>query len=321
MAKIESYQSQPQTRVDLHSIDVDAVFELLQNSTSFFRISSRTTDDIVTQCPFHGSGNEQHPSFGICNNRYRNEYGLFHCFACGAKGNILQLVNHVYNKQDNSEYAVSFIQSVSDVAYTDFRGRVELKPRTPLKKPEVTEVELLSYQDQKNEYLANRHIKPLIQRVFNCGYDPVDESVTFPVRTVDGAVYFIVRRKINFKWYSYPPGVDKPVYGMYEFNSIFPKAHTVVLVESVINALTLWGYQIPAVALLGTGSQTQIDFLNTSPIRRYILCLDGDAAGAKGTEKLKSKLHANTLSVPMPPGYDVNDLDEETMRILYALKG
>lgn len=323
MPKIEGTQlySGSKVRIDLHSINVDAVFEQLRASTSFFRVYSQSGDDIVTQCPFHSSGNEKHPSFGICNERSNNNYGLYHCFACGATGSILQLINYVYNKQTDSEYAISFVQNVSEVQYIDNRGQMTLLSRTSATIETVSSAELLSYQDSTSDYLSNRKIKPIIQKVFGCGYDSVDNSVTFPVKRIDGSVYFIARRKVEYKWYSYPPGVDKPIYGYYEFSKIFPEAKSVVIVESIINALTLWGYQIPAVALLGTGSKQQIDFLNSLDIRQYILCLDGDDAGYRGTEKLKKKLRTRTISVPMFPGYDVNDLDEETMKILYLLKG
>lgn len=322
MPKLENsiYKAEFNLQIDLTSIDVDAVFSQLQMSTSFFRIFSYSGDDIITQCPFHGEGNEKHPSFGICNNRLNNNYGLYHCFACGATGTVLQLINYVHNKQLNSEYAISFVQSVSSLTYIDVRGVPTLRERTPLKLEAVSATELLSYQGEKSDYLTRRRIKPIIQRVFSCGFDPVDNSVTFPVRRIDGSVYFVVRRRIDYKWYNYPPGVDKPVYGFYEFSKIFPAAKSVVIVESIINALTLWGYQIPAIALLGTGSRTQIDFLNSVDIRQFVLCLDGDNAGYAGTEKLRKKLKARTVVVPMFPGYDVNDVDEETMKILYLLR-
>ena len=145
-------------------------------------------------------------------------------------------------------------------------------------------------------------------------------SVTFPVKERNGVVNFVVRRRIDMKWYNYPAGVTKPVYGLYEFSKIFPKSKSVILVESVINALTLWGYGMPAVALLGTGSMSQIALLNSLDLRHYVLCFDGDKAGMQATAKFQKKLKASTSVVPMPPGYDVNDLDETSMRILHQLR-
>ena len=56
-------------RVYLQSLDVTAIFEMLKATTSYFSISNYASEDIMTQCPFHGNGHEQNPSFGICYNR------------------------------------------------------------------------------------------------------------------------------------------------------------------------------------------------------------------------------------------------------------
>lgn len=305
-------------KVVLSSIDVDAVFEMLKNSTPYFNKVSYTQDDIVTQCPFHGFGNEQHSSFGICNNRSKPEYGLYHCFACSASGTIIQLVNRLNNVGDDND--LSLIQQISDVAFTDYRGLVQLKPRVTEAPVSVSDVELKAYRILHVDYLDKRGIKPLIQKAFDCGYDGVQEAVTFPVKRLDGSVCFVVRRKIKYKQYHYPLGVEKPIYGLYEFQQMLPDRREVVVVESVINALTLWGWGIPAIALLGTGSQSQIDFLNKTDLRTYMLCLDGDAAGWKGTEKLKKQLRGYVTVIPMIPGKDVNDLTEAEFKALYMLR-
>ena len=314
-----------QSQVELRSIDVDAVFDALRASTSFFRIWNESGDDILTQCPFHKMGNEQHPSFGICHNKANPNYGKYHCFACDAKGTIISLVNYLSDKEANDRYGLEFIRTVSDIEFVDRAGNISLAPREVIKPPEVTEVELMSYRTTSVPYLTEkRHIKPIIQRVFDTGFDPVTNSVTFPVKRPDGSVAFVVRRNIDKKWYNYPLGVDKPVYGVYEFSKIVPRtslfARKVVLVESIINAQTLWGYGIPSWALLGTGSGVQLDFLNTTDIREFMICLDGDKAGMKGAAKLQNGLKARSSVIPMIPGKDVNDLDEYSMRILYTLK-
>lgn len=304
---------------------MDAVFDALRASTSFFRIANESGDDILTQCPFHGFGNEQHPSFGICHNRANPHYGKYHCFACDARGTIISLVNHLSNRNPGDNYGIDFIRSVSEIAFMDRKGIRTLASREPIKPEQVTEVELMSYRSSAVPYLTEtRHIKPMIQKAFDTGYDAVTNAVTFPVKNADGSIPFVVRRSIDKKWYNYPAGVDKPVYGVFESQRIIPVNSTFakkrVLVESVINALTLWGYGIPAWALLGTGSQTQIDFLNSTDIREFTLCLDGDKAGQEGTYKLQHKLKARTPVIPMLPGKDVNDLDEYVMRILYTLR-
>lgn len=305
-------------RIHLQSLDVDSIFEMLRATTPYFQITKHTQDSIQTQCPFHSMGQERNPSFGICNNRQSPAYGLYHCFTCDAKGTIVQLVNRLNGIDDDND--TTLIQQVSDIVYSEYRQPIVLNLRAVKdKKSTVHDIVLKSYRDIHTDYLTNRQVAPLIQQLFDCGYDPVQEAVTFPVKDINGKVCFVATRKIKYKQYHYPAGVEKPLYGLYELLTLFPDSTSIVIVESIINALTLWSWQIPAVALLGTGSQTQIDFLNSLNIRHFILCLDGDSAGWKGTDKLKNSLNAFVQVIPMIPGKDVNDLDETVFRSLMLL--
>lgn len=305
-------------RVQLRSLDVDAIFEQLRATTPYFQIVKYVADDIMTQCPFHSNGQEHKPSFGIGHNLNSPSYGLYHCFTCGARGTIIQLTNKLFGNLD--EYDTTFVQQVSDIAYTEYRKPITLELRDFREhKPAVPEIQLRSYRDVHSDYLTNRHIDPLIQQLFDCGYDPVEEAVTFPVKDMEGKVCFVASRKIKYKQYRYPAGVEKPIYGLYELFSIFPDTEKLIIVESIINALTLWSWGIPAVALLGTGSQSQVDFLNSTFIKHYILCLDGDDAGKRGTKKLSTKLTGFVQTIPMFDGKDVNDLDETVFRGLMLL--
>ena len=307
--------------VNLMSLDVDALFQQIKVTTGLFRVWKVSGDDIVTQCPFHGGGQERNPSFGICNNRANPQYGKYHCFACGAKGSIIDLINRLNNKSIDDTYGIEVAQSVGSVEITDERNQIRILPRNEQKVVEsVSPYELAYYRETHSDYLTGRHILPVIQDAFDCGYDPENQSVTFPVRRIDGSTSFIVRRAVNLKWYHYPAGVKKPVYGIYELSRLLPNTKSVIIVESIINALTLWGMQLPAVALLGTGSREQIEYLNSTDIRNWILALDGDVAGRTATHKLQSRLLAHTTVMPIPSGYDVNDLDSATLQILYALR-
>ena len=100
--------------------------------------------------------------------------------------------------------------------------------------------------------------------------------------------------------------MEKPVYGVYEL----PKdCKSVIICESVINALTCVVYGRPAVALFGTGDPMQIEQLNQLGVRKYILALDPDKAGAKGTYRLKHGIQGKLLTkFILPKGKDINDL-------------
>ena len=88
---------------------------------------------------------------------------------------------------------------------------------------------------------------------------------------------------------------------------------TVCVVESQINALTLWGWGIPAIALFGTGSDAQYKMLKKSGIRTYVLAFDGDLAGDIGSNKFIKNIGDDVLvrKLILPKGKDVNDLTKE----------
>lgn len=85
----------------------------------------------------------------------------------------------------------------------------------------------------------------------------------------------------------------------------------VIICESVFNALTAVVYGHPAVALFGTGTQYEYEQLRRLGASSYVLCLDNDEAGNRGTEKLKKALSKTAMvwTMHMPDdGRDLNDL-------------
>jgi DNA primase len=80
------------------------------------------------------------------------------------------------------------------------------------------------------------------------------------------------------------------------------------------------------VALLGAGtSDSQMDVLNSTPIRTYILLYDNDKAGRHGAERFKKLVRKDVFVVDilLPEGRDVNDLNQQEFYALldsYGLK-
>ena len=130
--------------------------------------------------------------------------------------------------------------------------------------------------------------------------------ITFPVKDLKGNVLFLCRRSIEGKFFHYPAGVEKSVYGIYEL----PKGvKSVIVAESCLNALRLRTFGYYAVALLGTGTPHEIDQLKQLGVSEFVLCLDGDEAGQKGAARLKRALSNVALvwTVHMPVDKDAND--------------
>ena len=143
--------------------------------------------------------------------------------------------------------------------------------------------------------------------------------ITFPVRDEYGRTLFFCRRSIEGKLYNLPTGVTKPVYGL----DMIPKGtKSVIICESILNALTLVEYNYYAVALLGTGNSYQLSQLRRLGCHEYVLCFDGDEAGRRATEKLRKHLQdiAIVWSIVMPEGKDANDCTKQEFDMLYEAK-
>jgi DNA primase len=188
----------------------------------------------------------------------------------------------------------------------------------------VSESELASYR-LTVPYMYQRGLTDEIIEKYDIGYDanfiPPGRKkpmpcITFPVKDQQGNTLFLCRRSVQGKFFHYPQGVEKSVYGLYELPR---SAKSVVVCESCFNALTAIKYGYNAVALLGTGTAYEIDQLKKLGVQEFVLCLDGDEAGQRGTEKLKKALKSVAIVwvVHMPADKDVNDCTKEEFDSLY----
>ena len=158
-------------------------------------------------------------------------------------------------------------------------------------------------------YLINkRHLSKDVIDYFKIGYNISTASITFPCRDLSGKLVGIFERNIISKHFHIPKINPKPVYLLYEnvrlnYNFIF-------VVESQINALTLFSWGYPAVALFGTGSKSQYEELVKSGIRKFCCVFDGDNAGKEGLNKFIKNMPDSTMIFykNVPDGKDVNDL-------------
>jgi DNA primase len=63
------------------------------------KIHDEKQNDYLTLCPFH---NDNSPSFSI-----RKDNGVYHCWSCGAKGNL-----------------VTFVKNIEHISYDDAKQKV-----------------------------------------------------------------------------------------------------------------------------------------------------------------------------------------------------
>lgn len=280
----------------------------LTNGKYFSSIINRP-GNVSTNCPFHKDGQERHPSFNIISDPdSKLPYGFYRCFTCGEQGPLYKLVAHCLNL--SSDEAKEWLtDNFSDYLIT---RQVQLEPIVlgKFEWPPLDESILNNYR-KYHPYLEDRGIPFEVAKYFNVGYDEETKEITFPVWDEHDKLRMISRRSVESKRFQLGAGTDKPVYLLNYIKKL--NINEVTVCESQIDALTLWSWNIPAIALLGTGSKKQYDILKRSGIRSYHLALDGDDAGWRGITKFIKAMPIDLLIdiVAIPEGKDINDLTYE----------
>lgn len=257
------------------------------------------------QCPYHKMGQERHPSA-----QFRETDGLFYCFGCKETHSFPDVVSHCLQTNGRSWLLENFDGSSIEERKVKFN-----LPSREQKKVEYVDKEVLKAYRFTHPYMFERKLNLDTIRKFDIGYDAENNCITFPNKDEFGNILFIATRNVSNKFFHYPEGVDKPVYGLYEIYREKRKGvqiNEVYVCESMINCLTLWSWGKYAIALNGTGSSHQYELIKKSDLRYLILALDPDDAGRRGTKKLINALDNKIIKVvKMPDGKDVNDLEKD----------
>lgn len=295
--------------------------QLAVNGIELFREFKKSGTNIQTNCPYHKGGQESKPSFGITTVDIHKdgntiEAGTGHCFACGHTVSFPELISNCFGKDDMGVFGTQWLYKNFLTVQIENRPDLDLNlnrnsSNNDVSNEYVSEEELDSYR-YYHPYMWKRKMTPEVVEIFDIGYDKESRCLTFPVRDINGNTLFVAKRSVITKFFNYPSGVEKPVYGLFELSQLpeFPKE--LIICESMINAITCWVYGKYAVALNGTGTPYQYKQLAKLPCRKYISGLDPDKAGIKGTERLKNALKNRIItSYNIPRGKDINDLTFE----------
>lgn len=297
-------------------------------------------------CPIHNDGNERNPSCGILlhdevRNGQKYPEGLVHCFSCQYAKPLHEMVTdvlkakHISNKSGLdwlSENVPGF--EVSEFDYLLPQNLMQsLNSQFAVSYIASKTIESAKYIDPKElenyrytiDYMYDRKLTDDVISKFDVGVDlefiPPGAKrkvpcITFPVKDETGNVLFIYRRSIQGKKFFMPQGLDKPVYGLYELDK---NSKSVIICESIFNALTCYVYGYPAIALFGTGTTEQIKKLRQLGVYEFILGLDPDEAGVRSANKLKNALMDVAIVSRMrdiPEGKDINDLTKEEFDVI-----
>lgn len=272
-----------------------------------------TGNNIMVCCPYHL---ERHPSAGI-----NKDTGVFHCFACGEVHSLPEVISHCYGKEDGGKYGWKWLlQRYASVESSNRKVQINIGNRNAKQiRNDVTyvsEAELDKYRFY-HPYMYKRGLTDAIIEKFDIGYDPDTECITFPIRDVAGHCLFVARRSVNRKWFNYPEGVDKPLYGLYELQSVDPFPSEVIVCESMLDALSFWVIGKYAVALNGLGTELQFQQLRELPCRKLIIATDMDERGLNARKKIRKELYGYKIITEylFPEGRkDANECTQEELR-------
>ena len=313
-----------QFTVELEDILVELVAQLRANNIPLIQKYKEGPTDFQICCPYHANGMERRPSAGI-----RKTDGLFHCFACGEVHNLQEVISHCFGYTDDlvgkfgwqwllKNFATVQVEERKDVdldfarywnhdfiiADADKFGFKQHSKSHRQTERYVAEEELDKYR-YIHPYMYERGLTDDVISLFDIGYDADNNCITFPVRDIRGNCLFVARRSVKTKFFNYPEGVEKPLYGLYEYYSMFsdseqqyfnlwtkvnPQANEMIVCESMLDALSFWTVEKYAVALNGLGNELQFKQLRELPCRKIILATDMDERGLAARKRIRMNM-------------------------------
>lgn len=297
-----------QFNVELIDILQELISQLRANDIQLIQKYKDGPTHIQVCCPYHNNGQERRPSAGI-----RKADGVFHCFACGEIHSLQEVISYCFGHTDDvvgkfgwqwllRNFATVEVEERKSVT-VDF-SRNGINNRYSNKLPFVTEEELNKYR-YVHPYMYQRGLTDEVIELFDIGYDSATKSITFPVKDVNGNCLFVARRSVISKFFNYPEGVEKPLYGLYEYYAMFsdskqqyfdlwarvnPQANEMIVCESMLDALSFWTVGKYAVALNGLGNDLQFKQLRELPCRKIILATDMDERGLAARKRIRQNI-------------------------------
>lgn len=334
---------------DAEEILIELRRQLALNGIQRFNKIIKTSNNIQTNCPFHKDGQEKKPSFGILIRDQGNyKAGTCHCLACGWSGSFTEVISNCFGYDDmgafGQKWLVSNFLSIGVEERSDLELDMSRDLSNDIKKAEYVSPDVLDSYRYIHPYLAKRRIvNEDIIELFDLGYDKETDCITFPIRDINGNCLFVARRSVRTKYFNYPAGVEKPLYGLYEYltdvqksmgklrtqrsgkSYFLEKANEVIVCESMIDALTCWQYGKYAVALNGLGNDLQFKQLRELPCRKLILATDNDERGMKARERIAKNVPNKIITQYIIPEIkredgkitkDINDLEYDEFKNL-----
>ena len=284
-------------------------------------------------CPFH---DDQNPSLKI-----NAEKNIFHCFACEAKGNILEFVMQ-HEGLELRPAAERLAEICGLTPAPSGKGRRQSAPKptaTPPPAPPPAELApaeppaanppltftLQLVTDQLHPWLEGRGITAAMAETFGLGLatrGSLKDHIAIPIHNAAGALVAYCGRypadtvPDDQAKYRLPKGFHKEL-EVFNLHRLPRDPKAVVLVESYLSVIKLHSWGLPTVSLMGRSlAPTQAAALEAWGIRRVVVMFDGDEPGRDGARAVAGDLagQAWVRIATLPDGQKPHHLDEATIR-------
>lgn len=298
--------------IDEYEVDVD--FEAELRAYDWNRPSWKD-DKLIACSPFR---DETHPSFAVT----YSKGGVFIDSGGDGEfrsGGFVKLLSWLRNEtySETKEYLLEKYHILG------FRDTDELELsfdgwETTKKEAEVVPVEVLEQFAFTHAYLSQRRgIEERYQRALRIGYDREKKAVSIPIFDKYGRLVNIKFRSVTSKvfWYY---GKNPVREHLYLLDLVMKKqSKRVFLVESEIDAITLFKNGFPAIAVMGSSmTKHQKQLILDSGIETLVLATDNDRAGERLARSIHKELGGLLVVEQMsfPEQYkDVNDMPTDEL--------
>lgn len=251
-------------------------------------ITRESGDEVWGLCPMHEqrTGRPDHkPSWSINTIKLTS-----HCFSCGYSGTLLDLYVDLRGEApENLEW------ELAKAAVSQGVQEKQAPEQAPKEDgPPVSEWHLGRFSEVPDRLLSARRLKREAVNAFGVRFDKQTRCCVLPIRSAQGELMGYQFKQAGGV-INYPEGVNKRV-------TLFGLSHQrdlrrVALVESPLDAVRLYGLDIPAVASFGAWvSREQVELLSMN-YQQVCLALDNDKAGWEATRRLLPSLRRRGLIV------------------------
>ena len=280
-------------------------------------------DQLQGCCPIHGG--QRDDSFRVHLTR-----NIFQCFACHARGNVLDFVAAM-ERCSIREAALRLQQRFAVRPRWD--PAAAGRQRELVRKEEGSNPPLrfaLTGVDPNHPYLAQRGIDPATAAEFGVGsYSGpglMSGRLVIPIRNRYGQLVAYAGRALDDRppKYKLPVGFRKALELFHLERAVATGGRTAIVVEGYFDCMRVHqaGFR-GVVALMGSSLSAAQESGLLCHFDRVVLMLDGDGAGRKASQAIAARLSGRRVVqvVPVPDGRQPDQLPCSTIRQLLTAVG